>query len=353
MYIYIIMLVISLIFTYFYMNCKDNKKIKTIFAILSALPFVFISAIRYDVGTDYLYRYVPDFLTIKNGGHVANLELGFTFLDKICLVFSKDYSLLFFLTSIIIIAPVFYIIYKKSKNPMLSIFLFFTGGFFFLSMNMIRQFIAVMFAFISYNFLLSKQYLKWFFFLIIGSLFHTSIIVFSIVILLCKKFVINFKFLFIATIFVLITNSLLRELIINVFSVTRFSVYIDTVYSKIDVKEFMILINVIIYLVMYYICFKNNSRSKLGNEDIFFMNMQGMAVIISLMGSIFSILSRLIVFFSIFECISIPYILSKYKEKNKVILVIIIVLLFSFNIFYTNVINNDNGVTPYKTIYER
>lgn len=351
MIIYLLMLIISLLFANLFMKTKQ-KKYKKLFAFLSALPFFIVSAFRYDVGTDYLFRYVPEFDLIASGGETWNYEVGFSLLNKIIIYFGGSYEWLFIITSIIIIFSTFYFIFKKSVNPVLSILLFFLGGFFFSSMNMIRQFIAMVFCLISYEYLLEKKYFKWLAFLVSGFLFHSSAVVFLIAFLLCKKFIINFKFLIGVSILTLLMNSVLRNIIINLFSMTRFSVYINTNYSMIDVKEFLIFINLIIYTFMYYINYRENNNIP-DKKSIFYLNLQGMAIIFSLFGSIFSILSRLVVYFSIFQIISLPYFLSKSSDKNKKALTIILILIFAMNIFYTNVVNNDNGVIPYHTIFER
>lgn len=120
MIIYLIMLLISLFFAHLY-----TKHTKKIYAFLSMLPFLLISGLRYGIGTDYFYRYAPDFNIIVNGGEVKNLELGFKLLYKLIGFFTNDYAVLFIITSMLVIIPIFYTIFKFSKKPVLSILLFF------------------------------------------------------------------------------------------------------------------------------------------------------------------------------------------------------------------------------------
>ena len=58
MIIYITMLGVSILFSY--ISTKYDKILKNIFRILSVIPFIIVSGFRYKVGTDYLFRYVPD-----------------------------------------------------------------------------------------------------------------------------------------------------------------------------------------------------------------------------------------------------------------------------------------------------
>ena len=79
---------------------------------------------------------------------------------------------------------------------------------------------------------------------------------------------------------------------------------------------------------------------------------------------------RIMIYFSAFQILSIPYffnitnyeeIAEKIKKKlikyirkgNKIITYACIVLAFSGMLIYTNILHNDNGVLPYKTIFER
>ena len=59
MIVYISMFIISIFLTIVSQKSK-NRISKIIFQILAVLPFIIVSAIRYDVGTDYFVRYVPN-----------------------------------------------------------------------------------------------------------------------------------------------------------------------------------------------------------------------------------------------------------------------------------------------------
>ena len=176
MIIYVLSLLLTLILMSLAIKNKDNKNYK-ILIILSVIPFLFISAFRYDVGTDYFYRYAPNYITIANGGDIKNLEFTFKILIKVCSFFTDSYVSLFFVTSAIIIIPIFYIIYKKSKYPLLSIILFIIGGFFFDSLNLVRQYISIVIILCSHSYLLDKKYFKWILCILFATLFHKSALI--------------------------------------------------------------------------------------------------------------------------------------------------------------------------------
>ena len=125
MYIYIITFLITILLVWLAENKAKSRKNKIILLILAVVPMFFISAIRYNVGTDYEKRYVADYYTLLEGKNVGNLEIGFKAIDYLCLFFTKEPYLLFVITSLIILAIIFEVIYKKSSNRILSIIIFY------------------------------------------------------------------------------------------------------------------------------------------------------------------------------------------------------------------------------------
>lgn len=130
MVIYIVGFLITLLFLWLLQNKAKTKKTKIILMILAVLPLFTISILRYDVGTDYLKRYVTDYFDIAQGRDIPNLEIGFQLIDRVCLMFTQEPYLLFIVTSAIILGIFFGTVYKESKNILLSIAIFFLGRFF-------------------------------------------------------------------------------------------------------------------------------------------------------------------------------------------------------------------------------
>ena len=125
MHIYIISFLLTILLIWMAKSKAKSRKIKIILLILAAVPMFLVSALRYNVGTDYGKRYVLDYTMLQNGEEVTNLEIGFKIIDYICLIFTTEPELLFIVTSLIVISLFFEVIYKKSSNPILSVIIFF------------------------------------------------------------------------------------------------------------------------------------------------------------------------------------------------------------------------------------
>jgi len=374
MYIYIITFLITILLIWLAENKAKSRKIKIILLILAVVPMFFISAIRYNVGTDYEKRYVADYYTLLEGKNVGNLEIGFKAIDYLCLFFTKEPYLLFVITSLIILAIIFEVIYKKSSNRILSIIIFFLGGYFFATLNIIRQYISVAFILLGYQFLMSenkkKAYIGFVICAILAFFMHSSSIICFIIILLTKKNIMDARWVIPLSILILILNKNIMVILTPIIKNTRFNVYLTGKFTTGELSILQIVENLIIYLAMYFsYYFEKKQGKELDKQGITLLNIQSLALLLTVSGVIHTLFIRMAIYFVAFQIISIPYFFSilqfntitdkinkKFKKnlKTKTVEIIIyscIVLGFSAMFIYTNILNNDNEVLPYKTIF--
>lgn len=355
MHIYIIMLIISLVFA-FVSEKKQKKCIKITFEILSIIPFIIVSAIRFDVGTDYLYRYASDFETIRLGGNVHNIEILFKIIIKICIFLFNDYESLFIVTTLIIIPIIMHIIFKYSKKPTLSIFIFFSGCYFFHSLNAIRQYIAISLILLAYKNVLYNSYKRFILIAIIAFFIHYTSIVCIIALFLRKRIIVNPVVLITLVSITLIFSNQISNFFDFCISKTYYNVYVNSSYNVGDLNNSAFILNFIVYIIFYavYKKYKVIDDKKIA----FFINMQGIAILLIAMGAVMSLANRISFYFSILQIISIPYVMyyveiNKNNVLEKKLLMCIIIILYSTNLIYNNVINNVDEVLPYKTIFNK
>lgn len=374
MYIYIITFLITILLVWLAENKAKSRKNKIILLILAVVPMFFISAIRYNVGTDYEKRYVADYYTLLEGKNVGNLEIGFKAIDYLCLFFTKEPYLIFVITSLIILAIIFEVIYKKSSNKILSIIIFFLGGYFFATLNIIRQYISVAFILLGYQFLMNenkkKAYIGFVICAILAFFMHSSSIICFIIILLTKKNIMDARWVIPLSILILILNKNIMVILTPIIKNTRFNVYLTGKFTTGELSILQIVENLIIYLAMYFsYYFEKKQGKELDKQGITLLNIQGLALLLTVSGVIHTLFIRMAIYFVAFQIISIPYFFNilqfntitdkinkKFKKnlKTKTVEIIIyscIVLGFSAMFIYTNILNNDNEVLPYKTIF--
>ena len=153
---------------------------------------------------------------------------------------------------------------------------------------------------------------------------------------------------------------------------TRFNIYLTGKFAQGDLSIITIAKNLIIYVwmsIIYYYQRKNND--KIEREEITLLNIQGLTLLFTASGVLHTQFMRIMIYFSAFQILSIPYffnitkyekIAQKIKQKInkditakaiKTITYICIVIGFTSIFTYTNILNNDNEVLPYKTIFEK
>ena len=289
---------------------------------------------------------------------------------------TKDAYLLFIVTSLIILSIFFEVIYKKSSNSILSVIIFFLGGYFFGTLNLVRQYIAVAFILLGYQFLMfenrKKAYSLFGLCGILAFLMHSSSIVCFAIMFLTRKNIINIKWVLPVSVLILILNKNIMTILAPIIKNTRFNIYLTGKFAQGDLSIITIAENLIVYLwfsIIYY--YEKRQNRKLEKEGITFLNIQGITLLLSVSGVVHTQFMRIMIYFSAFQILSIPYFfnITNYEEiaekiktkinKNisgkaiKTITYACIVLAFSGMLIYTNILHNDNGVLPYKTIFER
>lgn len=370
MIVYICMFIISILFTYLSTKAK-NKIYKIIFQILATLPFVVVSAIRYDVGTDYFFRYVPNYNVFVNNGTVDSLEPLFIILIRICIFFSKDYVALFIATSIIINVLIMFTIFKYSKNPVISVIIYFCASFYFQSMNLVRQFIAMAILLIGYRIILldnKKKYL-YIIFVLIATLFHSMSAVF-LLLLFTEKKEIKFKHCMIIIALILLLGGYIGHVVDFIVTntplneITNIAKYVKYFKTGGDLSIAAIAVEVAVYIYIYCMFDKiKEKNSVVDKEAIFFMNMQTLALICMVMNVHFELFFRIALVFSIFQIISIPYFWFKNKNEDfsifkfkiksgATVFTVLILCVMSARMLYSNVLKGAEEILPYKTVFD-
>ena len=261
-----------------------------------------------------------------------------------------------------------YIIFEKSKKPILSIFIFFSGCYFFHSLNAVRQYIAIVLVLLAYKYILEDSYKKFIMMLILAFFIHYSSIVCVVALLLKKKLLMKPIFMITLIMLILIFSTQFSDILNLFISKTYYKVYVNSVYDFSDLNKSAFILNTIIYFLMYIVY---KYKLKQDKRMIFYLNIQGVSLLCITMGSIMSLFMRISFYFSILQIISVPYIIYnnevlnnieiKIRNRNiiindkifRIVCLFIILTIYSYNIIHNNVINNVDEVVPYKVIFNK
>ena len=160
-----------ILFCYLLVVSKRIKNISNAYVIYCIL--LFFASIRYGIGYDYFsYKGSIDF---DQPQYVyERLEPFSRLLINVSKFFDSS-NLYFFLYSILILYPIYYVVKKNSSSPSLSLFIYLLFPSFFIdSMGIIRNALAFSMVFVAYHYLIRKKFLWYFIFCVFAGLCHNS-----------------------------------------------------------------------------------------------------------------------------------------------------------------------------------
>lgn len=358
---YVCATIISIIFAFISIKLKKintnllalNKRtygyiLEKLSAICSFLPLFLVSAIRYNVGTDYLYRYVPGFIIIASGGK-ETFEVGFILINKFALLFSKDYVVLFVITSFIFCFFVYKAIYQQSEDICFSILLLLITTSFFVSMNIVRQSMSISIFLYATKYIKENNLKKYLIFILIAATFHSSALIYIPIFFVCKRSINLKKQIFVLCV-VIIAKPILGYFFNYIISLSKYSHYIGSIYDTGIFSFWTFIINASI-LIFCYIFYK---RGKDDENYKIFVNIQFILVLLLLCSDVIPHISRIIINFTFSQIIFLPkiikYIKISFIRKSAKIVIIICYVIYMIN---TIVIKGYHEVLPYQTIFSR
>lgn len=166
------------------------RGLKFLWWILPLAVLTVFAGIRYGVGTDFeLYHWL--FLNVDPNSYTATLEkipqeVGFVTLMFVTRIFSENYQVLLAVCSFLTVFPVLLAVRRKSQMPVLTMVLYVTLAYYPLSLNAIRQSIAVSLLFLAETYRGEKRSL-WLLLSLLAVLFHSSSVVVFIIFSLVRR----------------------------------------------------------------------------------------------------------------------------------------------------------------------
>ena len=346
---YIIIMILAVLFI-LPVKYSKSKFVSKVCYIISFMISFLPAALRYGIGTDYFYTYVPYFKWINSGVREYS-EVGFNFLNKFIGFFTTDYKWLFFITSFIILLFIYKAIWDNSEDVLQSVLLIYVGQSYFYSMNMVRQAIAISIVLYSYKFLKDKKYIKLLICIVCASLFHSSALVlipiFTISMLnisILKKIII-FIILF-------VLQPVFYKALILLLGYTKYGWYYAEGLFKESISILLVLQNIIILLLDFY--YQKIYSKKITKEYKILSNINFIGVCLMILSYNIPLVFRVIRYCTIFQILLIPKLLNlSDNDVNKKIFGSCLFLFLAVCMIYQIIIWGGEGVYPYESIFGR
>ncbi len=335
----------------FYKGSNDKKK--KIFLGVVFVLMLFVMGFRdKSVGTDTI-------LYCNIFKHNINLEFSnmllqndssfvYSLYNHALSFLTHDCSVIILFNSMIIIYLTLRFIYKSSDNVVISTLLFMLLYHFFHAMNISRQYIAVMIIANAYEYLKKNKCIKYALWVLVATLIHnTAIIALSMIPLAKLKNKRNKTAFLILFMIMCLSWNYFFGIFTSIFS--HYSMYMNSFFidARGENKKIIITFIYFIFQILYLKC-----KGKINNEDekkqlemLHYINW--IAVIIGICSVKTLLLSRIEVYFSIFNIIYMPKIIN--LQKDKILYYFAILFLLMVPMIYL-LYKGTSGVVPYSNV---
>lgn len=332
----------------FLLDKGKTKKGKD-YLLVALIPFILlflVSAIRFDVGTDFKDTYVYTFNLVLNKSQNIRFDFLPLWLDKILVFLHANVQWFFIITSFVMNWYIFRSIMTQSNNKMLSYYIYICGTLYFFSMNGIRQSIVIGIFYYTFRFIQEKKLGKYLIYNLIGCLIHSSAILFlPLYFILNKKIKSSLKI--ISLIVISGSMAIILPIISNILLQTKHAMYITNgAYSALENINLSTVLNFLIFLIYEFVIDQDP-------KDRIYANCHYIGVISSLFLTSLPLTMRIFMAFRYVEFLSIPNLIEKLrigKTSKKIIMALVIVFYFIYFI-HGVYLENGNGVLPYKTFF--
>lgn len=308
-----------------------NQRFEKIVSLLFLTMLWLLTAFRGNsIGNDTV-TYIRYFERINNDGinPIYSIELGFQWLIYFISRFTDNPHVFIVIISTLLYIMLGYIIYKNSKDLLISCFLSFFlcfGAF----CNIIRQSLAMMICFIGYTYLKAGKIKQFVLFVLLSSIFHKSALI--VLLLLLFKYIPKSKMFFwgISAIAILLSHT---SVLLNLshFLGDEYTGYFNSQYANSgQLGTFLSLIKcVLIYLI---IRISDNKNSQISEKEygIMYANTFFMFFFFCC-GFTVSLISRLADYFILYSILDVP---SAMQANNSKKCRILFVFLFVYVIVH-------------------
>lgn len=179
MFVYLLNIALICLYGLYFLRGEQTKLNRLLFVFLCFFQCLMILTIRYNIGTDFnMYR--VGFYSMAESGFsdltYEDWEIGYILLNKIVGALVKHDGVFFFITSALSLSGTFYMIWRYSKNPFMSVFLFVNTYLFYLDMNYVRQGIAMSIMCFAYGALQDRKLWKFLLLCAVAATFHLPVL---------------------------------------------------------------------------------------------------------------------------------------------------------------------------------
>ena len=347
MLVYTTGLLVSILLGWCAMHTKSYHSGKKMWAVLlSALPLFLIAAVRYDVGTDYMFTYVPYFRYLSWGKQLRDMVPIFHWINQIVLWLGGSYQWVFVICAALFSIFVFVHIFRDSPYPLLSIFLLYGLTYYFISLNASRQMVGCAILLYSLRFVQEKNWKAFLLCVLFATGVHYSCALFAVVYVIGKWAIKPVHAVALSGILFVFAGPVIR-LALAIISSTPYGKYIGSEFDVDEGGQIILAIQIVVLILAAW-QYRDDPKYRL------YFNLHTVNTWLAAFAGQIVLIERIRWMFGLPSIILIPLALKNIQSPRLRFFVRVgVIACFAAYAYVVIGIRNGHAVLPYKTIFGR
>ncbi|WP_035342377.1 EpsG family protein [Halalkalibacter hemicellulosilyticus] len=313
---------------------KPNKY----FAGLAASSLVLVAGLRSNIGDTYYYihSYVTNEYTWEEIDFTG--DFGFNLLQMVLQQISRDPQLLLFITAFLTNVLITMTLYHYSRLFEISMYVYITLGFFLVSMNGIRQYLAAAILFAATTYIIQGAWKRYFVIVLVASTIHQTALI-----MIPVYFIVRSPAWSKMTI-VLILGSVALVIGFNHFMDILFRVIEDTQYGGYEdfqeggANSLRVLVAAAPILLAYI--GRERLQELFPKSDVI-VNMALISLLFMLISTQNWIFARFSIYFGLYQLILVSWVVKVFAQKDQRLIYFGIVICYFIYFIYEHVVTLD------------
>lgn len=355
---------------------------------LCALPLLVVSAARWGIGTDFYCTYLPEFRALQwlrqGGGEplrdalfadlaprltqwnlpdtpqtalehflgvLEKSEPGYRALMELGVWLGGNFRVVIAVTAVVTTLCVFYVIFTQSDQPVLAVYLYVATSNYFLSLNIVRQYVAIGFGLIAVRFIRERRLLPFLVCVGAGMLFHTSAILLLPCYFLCRVELRPRYALTLVGLTLVASGPLgaLAAWLMPRAGLGYYARYLNSAWAEDGFETMLFAINL---CVMVFCGWYWERAKKQSPYYIIWYNMTLLGTLALALSGVLPLMKRINYYYGAPQFLLLPAALHAEEDlRRRRVLTVLLVLAFAAETFVAVGIYNKNGVLPYRIIH--
>lgn len=316
--------------------------------VLSSLVFILMTGLRYGIGQDYFYAYVPYFQRVSWGFGRDGMEVGFYLLNRIVAIVSTEPTLVFLVCSVVFFSCTYAAIEHSSPNPVVSVFLLFGMSFIFIFMNAMRQMVAVSILLYGLRYVEQRRIGPFAVAVAVAASFHVSSLVF-VVAYWFPKVKVNAYACVATVIFFFLIKGKVASALLTVVADTDYGGYLGSQFDTGESGYVLILINIAVLCAGLFL--PRVAGEQYSAKYKIYLICQLIATLVAMLAGEIVLSQRVRWIFGLPAIILLPLAVSKVnKPAIRGLIWLFVFLLYVAYIGITIGLGNANKVVPYQSV---